>query len=159
MIIASLDELKNREDFKKYNYGTALVKAISFLRDSTPEKFVLGEHTIVEGMQMMVLEVEQDGEVKLEGKRRKLEAHRKYIDVHYTISGEDRCGWKEVSNCIPEEKFNIKEDYVFFIDEPVIWNNIPPEHVAIFFPEDAHVALCGKGKVRKVVIKVPVEEC
>ncbi|MBS3123673.1 YhcH/YjgK/YiaL family protein [Candidatus Woesearchaeota archaeon] len=160
MIIASIDYLKKKECFKKCNDSTNLVKALSFLKNNPPEKLVLGEHTIAGGMQMIVFEAEQEWEVKLKGKRaRKLEAHRKYIDVHYIISGEDRCGWKETVNCIPEGEFNIKEDYVFFIDEPAIWNNISPEHVAIFFPEDAHVALCGKGKVRKVVIKVPVEEC
>jgi len=36
---------------------------------------------------------------------------------------------------------------------------VPPDHFCIFFPEDAHAPLVGKGQVRKVIFKVAVGEC
>lgn len=150
MIIGSIDELcKNQEGYRN---NTNLINALLFLKGYPLEGYVLGKRPIVNGMEINVIEFEQAGEGT-----RKLEAHRKYIDIHYTISGKDHCGWKEAVNCFQEGEFNTKEDYIFFRDVPSCWYDVLPKQAIIFFPEDAHVALCGNGKIIKAIIKVPID--
>jgi len=85
----------------------------------------------------------------------KLEVHRRYIDIQYTVSGEDIMGWKALQNCAcPLQTYNTEKDYQLYSDKPFTWFTVPAGHFVIFFPEDAHAPLCGTGQIRKIVFKV-----
>lgn len=95
------------------------------------------------------------------GKGRKssrLEAHRKYIDIHYSISGFDEVGWNPVQECsVKEGGYNGRKDFQLFADVPKIWIPHAPGTFLIFFPEDAHAPMTVAKDLRKVVVKVSVK--
>jgi YhcH/YjgK/YiaL family protein len=90
------------------------------------------------------------------GKAR-LEAHRKYIDIQATISGEDVIGWKPAGECrVISAKYDQEKDCEFFADVPLSWFTVKPGFFAVFFPEDAHAPLAGAGPLHKIVVKVAI---
>ena len=94
---------------------------------------------------------------------KKAEAHKKYIDIQYVVSGQEMIG---VSSENPGNEllqdYNEEKDCTFY-------KKIANEHFlamrqgmfAVFFPGDIHRPGCilhEKSDVRKVVIKVPVNK-
>ena len=94
------------------------------------------------------------------GKRRsdaKLESHRKYIDIHYIVSGTDSMGWRPTGRCSEVlSAYEEGKDVAFFGDEPLMWCNIGAGSFAIFFPEDAHAPMVSDDVVHKVILKIAV---
>jgi biofilm protein TabA len=84
-----------------------------------------------------------------------LEAHRKYIDIQYLISGEESMGWRDLRECrMVQQEYNTDKDIAFFADKPSFWMTAHPGTFVVFFPEDAHAPLVGTGSIRKVVMKI-----
>ncbi|MCW3077277.1 MAG: hypothetical protein JWO32_1886 [Bacteroidetes bacterium] len=87
----------------------------------------------------------------------KLEAHNKYIDIHYIISGEDLMALKNTTLCCDINKaFSEKEDYILYNDIPQNLIKIPENHFMIVYPEDAHAPLLGTTEIYKIILKVKV---
>lgn len=87
-----------------------------------------------------------------------LEYHKKYLDIHILLRGEETIGWKNLTDCTQEKKaFDIDEDYGLFQDSPTSYVTLLPGHFAIVYPEDAHAPIIGNGKIRKLVVKIKVE--
>jgi YhcH/YjgK/YiaL family protein len=85
----------------------------------------------------------------------RLEIHRKYIDIQVAIAGVEEIGWRPLSACAdPAGPFTLDRDIGFFNDRPDTWIALPPGHFAIFFPEDAHAPLAGRGPLKKAIVKV-----
>lgn len=85
----------------------------------------------------------------------RLESHRRYIDIQVTIGGHEEIGWRPLAACTaPDGPFSDERDLGFFLDRPDTWLALPPDHFAIFFPDDAHAPLAGRGPVRKAIVKV-----
>ena len=82
----------------------------------------------------------------------KLEAHRKYIDIQFVISGEETMGWSPVQGCGNDLGFNKAKDCGFFGDVPMAWFPVRPAHLRSL-PHDAH-APASVGTARKVVVKI-----
>lgn len=88
----------------------------------------------------------------------RLEAHRKYIDIQYAVSGIDNIGWRPVSRCRGKDgEYDAQRDVMFFTDVPETWFGLTPGSCAIFFPEDAHGPLGINGNLHKIVFKVSVK--
>lgn len=86
-----------------------------------------------------------------------LEAHRKYIDIQYLISGVEEIGWKSRTRCRQQkEAYDATKDVEFFSDAPDSFATLHPGDFVIFFPDDAHAPLIGTGDLHKIVIKVMV---
>ena len=91
----------------------------------------------------------------------KFEAHRKYIDIQYVISG------KEIMNLAPISTlkevltpYDAAKDIEFITVSKVVNYKANPSNFFIFFPDDAHRPGLKDGSnspVRKVVIKVKVD--
>lgn len=87
----------------------------------------------------------------------RLESHRKYIDIQVTVAGSEEIGWQRTASCREiTEHFKPDNDIQFYGDEPCAWIALPPRHFVIFWPEDAHAPLAGKGDLRKVIVKIAV---
>ena len=56
------------------------------------------------------------------------------------------------------EPNNEEKDIAFFVDRPTAYTKIYPGQFAIYFPEDGHAPGIGEGNIRKVIVKVQVEE-
>jgi YhcH/YjgK/YiaL family protein len=91
----------------------------------------------------------------------KFEAHRKYIDIQYVISG------KEIMNLAPISTlkevltpYDAAKDIEFITVSKVVNYKATPSNFFIFFPDDAHrpgLKDESNSPVRKVVIKVKVD--
>lgn len=88
----------------------------------------------------------------------KLEIHRRYIDIQYIISGIDRMGWRPLAICTDVAlDYSPEQDKILYADKPVAFVDVQPGSLAVFFPNDAHMPLTGEGRVKKVIVKVSVE--
>ncbi len=88
----------------------------------------------------------------------KMEAHRRYIDIQFLISGNEEIGWKPTPECIvPQGEFNSERDVQFFKDAPDSWHALRPGQFVIFYPEDTHAPMVSSDELSKVVVKVAVD--
>ena len=88
----------------------------------------------------------------------KIEAHKKYIDVQYIISGEEAMGLTLLTDQRPSVPYNEEKDCVFY-NAPTSLVNFEPGMFAIYFPSDLHqpcISIGEGGEVKKVVVKVMV---
>ena len=86
----------------------------------------------------------------------KWEAHQKYADIQYLVSGEEKMGYAPVADFKPTQPYNPDNDIVF-LKGTGDHITVRPGRFVIFFPQDAHqpgVALNGSIPVKKVVVKV-----
>lgn len=93
-----------------------------------------------------------------DGTEKVLEAHRKYIDIHYCISGSEGIGYAETSTLEPINEYNEKDDYILLRGEyrKII---LREGDFCIVFPEDAHIPVMSGlayDKVLKAVAKIKV---
>ena len=85
------------------------------------------------------------------------EAHRKYIDIQYIVSGEEKIGFGNLGE-MTEVKANPEGD-IWFYRGPMSYVTLRSGSFGIFFPQDAHapgMAVNSCAPTKKVVIKVPV---
>jgi YhcH/YjgK/YiaL family protein len=89
----------------------------------------------------------------------RLETHHRYIDIQYTISGNEVIGCGQASRCTPDaDGWNNEKDICFFIEKPEFLLPVPAGSFAIFFPhEDAHAPMAGIDQIRKVVVKIEMK--
>lgn len=86
-----------------------------------------------------------------------LEFHRRYIDIHYTLEGEDVMGWRPTALCEKvRQEYEEASDAGLFDDASFTRAALPPGTFCIVYPEDAHAPLIGEGFVRKIVLKILV---
>lgn len=84
-----------------------------------------------------------------------LEAHKRYIDVHFPLNGKEIIGVSLIENCHQvKSPYDEEKDCGFFFDKPTNYICLLPGDFLIVFPEDAHAPLIGEGKIRKAVAKI-----
>ena len=137
----------------------AFARAFAFLTGAQWAEFVSGaasgERHVIDGDRLYVSIGLTDGRGR-DGAR--LEAHRRYIDIQLTIEGNEEIGWRPLGDCAhPAGPFDATKDIVLFSDRPESWLSLPAGHFAIFFPDDAHAPLGGRGTVKKAIMKIAVE--
>jgi YhcH/YjgK/YiaL family protein len=149
MILSSLDDARRWEKLHP-----AFPEAFAFLRRNGLDLLPKGRHEI-DGNRLYAVVIRDQGHGK-DGT--KLEVHRRYIDIQYSVTAADLIGWKQTADCHdPEQPFNEERDFQLFRDTPDSWTVVPPGCFAIFFPEDAHAPQAADGAVHKVVVKVAVD--
>ena len=86
------------------------------------------------------------------------EAHRKYIDLQYIVSGIELIGYKEISELQITRAYDAESDAVFYNGE----GNFITMYSGMFmvlYPQDGHmpgINTGGASRVIKVVAKLPV---
>jgi YhcH/YjgK/YiaL family protein len=87
------------------------------------------------------------------------EAHRRYTDIQYVVSGVERMGYTNITRTSEQQSYDAERDVGFF--EP--GNDFVTVHAGtfvIFAPEDVHAPGGAAGEpeiVRKIVLKVAGE--
>jgi len=146
------DRLDRAERY--YGLHPAFQKAFAFLRQNTLPDLAPGRHDI-DGDRLYCMISKGPGK-KREAAR--LEAHRKYMDIQYIISGTDSMGWKPTAACTtPDQAYDATKDIEFFKDKPQTWTKVSAGSFAVFFPEDSHAPMVGEGEIHKAIMKVAVE--
>ena len=125
-------------------------RAFAFLRRRGLARLAPGRYELGAGMYAVVARDRGRGKAVLE-------AHRKFIDIQYVVAGTEQIGWQALERCRRSGKgYSRAKDIEFFRGAPAAMFRVPAGMFAVFFPEDAHAPLAGRGWVRKVVVKVPV---
>lgn len=84
-----------------------------------------------------------------------LEAHKKYADLQLILEGSETFGLADTNVCKEiKAPYNAEKDIEFFEDAPEQYKTLSAGEFMVFFPEDAHAPLIGKGSVKKVVFKI-----
>jgi YhcH/YjgK/YiaL family protein len=147
-----LDVIANEEHLKKLHPGFG--PALDYLRSTNLGQLADGRHEI-DGARLFAMVSRGPGRTQ---KGARLELHRLYIDIQYSITGADVIGWKPASACRDaEQAFDEKKDIQFFFDAPDSWVTIPQGNFAIFYPHDAHAPMATEGTFHKVIIKIAVD--
>ncbi|MCR4818071.1 MAG: YhcH/YjgK/YiaL family protein [Fretibacterium sp.] len=84
------------------------------------------------------------------------EAHRRYVDIHVTLSGEEWFGHAIIRQLELATPYQEDKDTAYYRGEGV-YLQAPPGHFVLFMPDDAHKARVffkEPGVVRKLVLKV-----
>ena len=148
-----IDSIKNASLY--YALGDRIAAALKYIEGADLPSLPKGRHEI-QGDEVYALV--QDYLTKPKDAAL-WEAHRKYIDIQFVVSGTERMGYTSLETMTavhPAPEYNEVKDVVkfdgegsFFIAEPGTF--------AIFAPQDAHmpgINVSGSEPVRKVVVKV-----
>lgn len=144
-----LDSIKNAELY--YSLSPRIKQAFEWLAQTDVKALSAGRHYIDgENLFVNVADVELKPREKAA-----LEVHNRYIDIQIMVGATEEYGWNERCNChSPREEFNLERDVQFFNDVPQTFFSLTEQQFAIFFPEDAHAPMLGKGAVRKLIFKL-----
>jgi YhcH/YjgK/YiaL family protein len=148
------DRLKNANQY--FTLGEKIAKAFQYLSQTDFTKVEPGKYEI-DGDNVFALVQTYNTKPFSVGK---WEAHKKYIDIQYIVSGKEKMGFTETSKVIILEEYNEEKDCAIYKGEG---NFLIAEegHFAIFFPSDVHMpsmAINIPKEVKKVVVKVRVKE-
>jgi len=146
--------LATRENAGRYeSIHPRFTQAFDFLMDYMlaglkPERYE------VDGIELYAIVSKDHGKL---ADHAKLEAHRKYIDIHCVIEGTEQIGWRGIDRCgRVDSPYSTEKDFQTFHEIPESWLVLSPGTIAIFFPEDAHAPMVAAGIVHKAVIKVAI---
>lgn len=97
-------------------------------------------------------------EVELKAKEeQRLEFHKNYIDVQVPLLQAETMGWTALSDLnAPDIAYDSDRDCGFYTQAAKEYFCVNPGKFTIFFPEDAHAPIIGKGKQRKLVGKIRI---
>ena len=133
-----------------------LQAAFAFIRENNLHALPLGRYDLENGVFAIVQEYFTKEESVYE-------AHKKYIDLQYIVSGEEIIyvsDISEVQECV--ESYDETKDIAFYQTEQSCRKlKLEKDTFVILFPNDAHkpcISVCGNpSEVRKVVVKIPVK--
>ena len=130
-----------------------IAAGFAYLRQANLAKIPDGKHMIV-GDDLFAIVARDQGRGR---ELSPLEAHRRYIDIQYVVSGNESIGYLPQADCQRiSTPYDSARDIEFYFDRPATWLTLPAGMFALFFPHDAHAPLAAAGAVHKVVVKVAV---
>ena len=92
---------------------------------------------------------------------RKLEAHRRFIDIQAPITGPEAIGLAEMDEAARALPFDVENDYVLYAGKSTPVTLRPGEFAILFPPACAHAPCCiapgGPDRIKKVVVKVAAD--
>lgn len=90
-----------------------------------------------------------------------IENHRKYIDIHVVLEGEEKIGYISNTDVKLTKEYDEAGDYELYEGRLENLFYLNPEKFIVLFPGEPHMALIKGGdktaKVRKVIFKVLVD--
>lgn len=147
------DQLKNAEIYfpinEKFKKAFDYLKSVDFINTEQ------GKYEI-EGEDIYAIVQQYDTKPLTSAK---WEAHKKYIDIQYIVSGKEKMGYSHKNKMIVTQEYNEEKDALYLKGEG---NFLTAEsgYFAIFFPSDVHmpgIALNLSTPVKKVVVKVKTD--
>ncbi len=87
-----------------------------------------------------------------------MEAHKRYIDIHVLLEGEERVGWADIDKLgEPSKAYDEADDYMLYEQEAMSYIDLKAGEFVIVYPEDAHAPVIGSGKIRKLIVKILID--
>jgi len=147
-----IDHLRNAEAYACLQPG--LAQALAFLASAPLATLAPGRHAIADDR---VFALVQDYATKPR-EQGFWEAHRRFIDVQYVVSGTELLGYAPLDSLTVTEPYAADRDLVLLAGAGDMLT-VRAGTFVILFPRDAHMPglACGApAPVRKVVVKVAV---
>ncbi len=146
------DIIENAQDY--YKLGENFQKGFEFLKNTDLKKLENGKYEI-EGDNVFVSVQDYQTKPESEGK---FEAHKKYADIQFIISGEEKIGYTNIRNCTPTTFYDDTNDIVF-LEGKGDFITAHENSFLIFMPQDAHmpcISIDDSKYVKKAVVKVKI---
>ncbi len=148
-----LDSLNNTAKIERLH--PFFKRAFDYIKNTDFSKMEDGKYEL-DGERLFVNIASMTGKNEKEAA---IETHRRYIDIQLPLHGVETIGWKPGCELQKESiPYDEGKDIAFYIDRPTAYTRIYPGQFAIFFPEDGHAPGIGEGNIRKVIVKVSVNE-
>lgn len=148
-----LDSLSQAERYSKWM--PSLKMGFGFIIGQARASLALGKHEI-DGERAYALVAKYDTR---DYESAEPEAHRRYLDIQYLISGRETIYWTPLDETGKvSQHYDSERDIIFFERNARARPfELAAGHFAIFFPDDAHEPNCHAGEqapVHKVVVKI-----
>jgi len=147
-----IDQIKNVSTYE--GLSDNFKKAFDFLTSKDLKNMEVGRYEI-DGENVFVLIQEYEPKEEKDGK---CEAHKKYADIQFIISGIEKMGYAPVEGMEIIDPYNEVKDR-YFVKWAGDFNTYTDGMFAIFFPQDAHmpgIKVEQNSKVKKAVVKVKI---
>ncbi len=145
--------INKSEFFRQYHLNKSFWdKAFAFLREHDLQALPVGRTTI-DGDNVYAL-VTQNPTKNFDSTT--WESHRKYVDLQYVISGEEKIGITPLENVTETKPYDASKDLINYTGNGKFYHALP-QVFFLFFPTDAHrpnLTLGGNKPDKKVVIKI-----
>jgi YhcH/YjgK/YiaL family protein len=148
MIFDTLDQAEAR-----YIQSESLKKAFRLLCETDLSGYPLGKTAIV-GDEIYINRMTYH---TAEAQTRIWEAHRRYIDIHVVLSGEENVYVSNLARMTCETAYDSETDAALYQGEPDAVVRLRSGDFLLCYPEDVHktgVRLSEEGEVQKLVCKV-----
>ncbi|MBI1936710.1 MAG: YhcH/YjgK/YiaL family protein [Ignavibacteriales bacterium] len=148
------DTLKHASIY--FSFGEKVKSAFTYLMNTNFDNLEPGKYEI-DGEDVFAIVQQYDTKPLSSGK---WEAHKKYLDIQYVVTGKERMGYSNSQKMIVTEEYNEEKDIMFLKGEGNFLS-VEAGSFAVFFPTDIHmpgIAINLSTSVKKVVVKVKVEQ-
>ena len=146
-----LDTISNIHNYKGLG---KVYTALEFLAKTDFTQMELGKYILDDNIFYMVQEYTTDPTKTI------AEAHKKYIDIQFIVSGIEVMDFCDITKATPNTEYNAEKDVMFDTDCPKSGScAVEAGEYAIFFPHDVHKpGMCfgNPAPVKKIVVKVKV---
>lgn len=149
-----IDDISQHEKYHSLN--RFFEQAFQYLTTTNFEAMTLGKVTLIPD-QLYAIISEYDT-ILPEGQLS--EAHEKFIDIQYLVTGVEQIGVSFITNCHKQASYDVENDVTLFDNPPSFYAVLHPYQFMILFPTDVHLPNISHqkvNKVRKVVMKVAVQ--
>lgn len=148
-----VDQISNYDLYK--GMDVKVDKAIEYIQNTKFQYLNTGMQE-VDGEELFFNLIEYETK---EEEERFWESHKKYIDVHYILDGEEFVGYEQFERMSLKEDYNEQDD--FFLLEGKLQTKVKLQKgdFMICYPQDVHmtgIKVNEKHMVRKVVFKVKI---
>ena len=136
------------KDLNQYNgISKNLDKAIEYILNEEYKKGIPGKN-IIDGDNLYFNY--PDCAITKEVKEGFLEGHKKYIDIHIVISGEENLGYTPRSEVKVKKEYDSEGDYELY--EGTLKNifHVTKDRFIMFFPDEPHMALLKVEEIKKI---------
>ena len=153
MIVGSLQEVAQQA-----NQSPQMQKALNFLCD-IQDKDLPDGNVEIDGTNVYAIVQSYNSNPDLDAL--KFEAHRKYIDIQYVISGKELMGWAHIKKMMTTIPYNETKDALYGVVPPdnVTFVHYDAGQAVVLYATDAHSPGLADGDsvaVKKVVVKIAV---
>jgi len=148
------DRLTNADSYASLPTVREALNLIARFGGELPEG---GYESADRGIRLSLLTIQ----TKLEADCR-YEAHRHWLDIHYTLEGSELIKLRDVSQLKPLGEFDSEKDIGFYTGEAQAICRVKAGNFLVCFPQDAHMVCVAEGNpsnVRKIVAKIRIDDC
>ena len=129
-------------------------KAFAYLKNTDLKALANGRH-VIDGNNVYAIVTEAPSK---DYDKTAFESHRKYIDMQYVITGEEKMAKAPLASVTVNKPYDEAADIAYYTGERKIYT-VPAGTFMLFFPTEAHrpnITPGGNKVVKKIVIKVNV---